>query len=198
VASVLWFRRDLRLTDHPALAAALAEGEVVPLFVLDPVLYERAGAPRQAFLLGCLERMQVVVRTGDPQRVVRAVAREVEAEHVYVTKDFGPYGRARDAGLEDLLVEVGTPYAVSPDELKPYKVFTPYYRQWRARGWERPIPAPTSPRWLMLESDPLPAAPDAVTLEPGEEAGLRRVAVPDEYRRRRDPPPAGGPTPRRG
>jgi deoxyribodipyrimidine photo-lyase len=46
----------------------------------------------------------------------------------------------------------------------------------------------------MLDSDPLPAAPDAVTLEPGEDAALRRIAVPDEYRRRRDRPGEEGTT----
>ncbi|MFZ9292097.1 MAG: deoxyribodipyrimidine photo-lyase, partial [Ilumatobacteraceae bacterium] len=39
----MWFRRDLRLADNPALAAALAEGTVTPLFVLDPLFLRRAG-----------------------------------------------------------------------------------------------------------------------------------------------------------
>jgi len=46
MTSVLWFRRDLRLRDHPALAAAAASGPVLPLFVLDPVLTRSAGANR--------------------------------------------------------------------------------------------------------------------------------------------------------
>ncbi|HEX6786109.1 MAG TPA: deoxyribodipyrimidine photo-lyase, partial [Acidimicrobiales bacterium] len=49
--AVVWFRRDLRLADHPALAAAAADGPVVPLFVLDPLFLSRSGAPRLAFLL---------------------------------------------------------------------------------------------------------------------------------------------------
>src|SRR6187551_2881969 len=53
--SILWFRRDLRLTDHPALAAASATGEVIPLFVSDPALVASSGSPRLAFLARVLE-----------------------------------------------------------------------------------------------------------------------------------------------
>ncbi|MDQ6798717.1 MAG: deoxyribodipyrimidine photo-lyase, partial [Actinomycetota bacterium] len=53
--SVLWFRRDLRLSDHPALTAATQSADqVLPLFVLDPRLVDTAGAPRLAFLYRCL------------------------------------------------------------------------------------------------------------------------------------------------
>ena len=53
--AVVWFRRDLRLADHPALHAALgAADEVVPVFVLDPALWGGAGTNRRWFLHGCL------------------------------------------------------------------------------------------------------------------------------------------------
>jgi len=59
--SVLWFRRDLRLRDNPALlAAAGGTGEprqVLPLFVLDPALWEPAGPARRAYLLTSLGSM---------------------------------------------------------------------------------------------------------------------------------------------
>ncbi|NDA39540.1 MAG: deoxyribodipyrimidine photo-lyase, partial [Actinobacteria bacterium] len=45
-ASIIWFRRDLRLADHPALTAALAHGVTTPLFVLDPLFVQRSGAAR--------------------------------------------------------------------------------------------------------------------------------------------------------
>ena len=75
--SILWFRRDLRLRDHPALAAALAEGEVLPLFVVDPS-FERHGAARRALLHDCLAALHdatggaLVVRHGDPTAVATA------------------------------------------------------------------------------------------------------------------------------
>src|SRR5687768_4363482 len=100
---VLWFRRDLRLVDHPALNEAAEAADVVGLFVLDPRLRAPSGSPRLAFLAGCLrdlnERMggALVIRTGYPEQVVPAVAGEVAAEAVHISADFGVYGRERDA-----------------------------------------------------------------------------------------------------
>ena len=56
--SVMWFRRDLRLADNPALLEARANAdEVVALFVLDDELLGTGGNPRVALLLDCLERL---------------------------------------------------------------------------------------------------------------------------------------------
>ena len=52
--SILWFRRDLRLGDHPALLAAAHDGPVLPVFVLDDALLAPSGRPRLAFLLRSL------------------------------------------------------------------------------------------------------------------------------------------------
>ena len=59
MATVLWFRRDLRRHDNPALltaarTAAVPAGEVVPLFVVDPVLWDPAGPVRRAALASAL------------------------------------------------------------------------------------------------------------------------------------------------
>src|SRR5690349_9668938 len=100
--SVMWFRRDLRLADHPALTAAASHGEVVPLFVVDPIFTARSGIPRRAFMGAALEALnaeiggELVHRHGDPVRHVAKLAKEVDAEVVYVTRDHGPYGRRRD------------------------------------------------------------------------------------------------------
>src|SRR5689334_11407668 len=100
--SVMWFRRDLRLHDNPALLAACAADEVVPLFVLDPHLWERAGQVRRAYLAASLRALDeslgghLVVRRGDPREVVPAVAREVAALTVHLAADYGPYGSRRD------------------------------------------------------------------------------------------------------
>jgi deoxyribodipyrimidine photo-lyase len=103
--TVLWFRRDLRLQDHPALAAARLEagrsGSVVPVFVVDPAVLGAVGPNRRRFLAGCLRELRrdtggaLVLRAGDPGRVVPALAREVGAR-VVVSGDYGPYGAARD------------------------------------------------------------------------------------------------------
>ena len=85
--AVLWFRRDLRLDDMPALQAAAEAGPdgVVALFVADPALLGPAGPNRRRFLTAALAALDaelegaLVVRWGDPVRVVPAVAAEVGA-----------------------------------------------------------------------------------------------------------------------
>ena len=83
----MWFRRDLRLADNHALAAAIEDardggGAVIPLFVLDDALWDASGANRQWFLAGCLAELDaaldggLVVRHGDPVDVVTTLARE--------------------------------------------------------------------------------------------------------------------------
>ena len=68
----MWFRRDLRLEDNPALIAASKVGDVTPLFVLDPMFLQRSGAPRLAFLFRTLRELNrelggaLVVRVCDP------------------------------------------------------------------------------------------------------------------------------------
>jgi deoxyribodipyrimidine photo-lyase len=96
---LLWFRRDLRLSDHPALHAAAAGGRVLPLFVFDPALWGPAGGPRKAWLLRSLRALSaamdgaLVVRHGDPAVVVPQVADELGAGSVHVSADAGVYGR---------------------------------------------------------------------------------------------------------
>ena len=49
--SIIWFRRDLRISDHPALLAAISESaEIVPVFILDPKLIKTGGSKRLAYL----------------------------------------------------------------------------------------------------------------------------------------------------
>ena len=99
--AVLWFRRDLRLDDHQALAAAHAHGDVVPLFVVDPA-FAAAGLARRAFMASALQALDdriagaLVYRHGDPVDVVPAFAAEVGADVVMVSRDHGPYGHRRD------------------------------------------------------------------------------------------------------
>src|SRR4051794_41946168 len=101
--TVMWFRRDLRLEDNLALAAAAADGPVLALFVLDPA-FDRAGAPRQAFLSGSLAALdgaldgKLVCRAGDPGEVVPTVAAEVEAGVGGGGGGFGPYRRRPGQG----------------------------------------------------------------------------------------------------
>jgi deoxyribodipyrimidine photo-lyase len=198
--SLLWFRRDLRLNDHPALAAARDEGDVLPVFVLDPRLWDPAGAPRRRFLLDALADLDqrldghLVVRRGDPATVLPKLAREVEASAVHVSADTGPYGRARDEAVEKALgedvplIRTGSPYAVTPgrvtkDDGTPFRVFTPFARAWREHGWRDPAPRPRSVPWAGgVGSDDLPSRPDVDARLPPAGEDVARAA----WRRFRD------------
>jgi deoxyribodipyrimidine photo-lyase len=195
-AAVLWFRRDLRLGDHPALLAAAEEGPVVALFVLDDVLRKPSGAPRIAFMYRTLRALDtklrehgggLVVRRGKPATVVPAVAKEAGASSVHVSADFGPYGRARDEQVEEALgdiplVRTGSPYAVAPGRVTkgdgtPFKVYTPFYKAWSEHGWRQPARSnPNAVEWRTVEGTGIPQDPDlpsVLTLpDAGEEAAL--------------------------
>ena len=195
--AIIWFRRDLRLADHPALHAALAHGTTTPLFVLDPLFVRRSGAPRLAFLYRNIRALDVsmdraiVVRHGDPLDILPAFATEVGADKVFISADFAPYGARRDAevakrlaaqGVE--LVRVGSPYAVNPGTVRkpdgtPYAVFTPFSRGWMAHGWDSPLPAPSSMNLRGapdVKCDGIPAEPACSAELPagGEESAWAR------------------------
>ncbi|WP_029430918.1 deoxyribodipyrimidine photo-lyase [Blastococcus sp. URHD0036] len=196
--SILWFRRDLRLGDHPALLTAVetagADGEVLPLFVVDPRLWGPSGAPRREYLRRCLSELRdatggaLVIRSGDPADVVPAVARELTAASVHVSADTGPYGRRRDVAVERALGEVafvrtGSPYAVGPGLVTkrdgtPFQVFTPFARAWREHGWPAPAPHRDDVRWCAgVRSEDLPPAPDlgGTELPPAGEAAAHEA-----------------------
>ena len=126
MTSVLWLRRDLRLADNPALLAARRDGPVLPVFIIDPGLWAGA-AVRGAWLarsvLSLDESMNggLCVRMGNPRQVLPALAREVGATGVHVSRETTPYGRKRDEAVRQRLErdgvkwsESGTPYAVGP------------------------------------------------------------------------------------
>ncbi|NUO89627.1 MAG: deoxyribodipyrimidine photo-lyase, partial [Dermatophilaceae bacterium] len=189
--SILWFRRDLRLSDHPALLAAVdSAAHVLPVFVLDPRLLD-ADSPRSQRLLASLKALSrdtrdaLVVRKGDPVDVIPRLAEQVGAHQVHVSRETTPYGRRRDEKVEKALadrgcelVATGTPYAVGPGRIvnrsgSPYKVFTPFSRAWHQHGRPAPAARPKRIAWLRDEvrSDPLPTVP---RMEAGEAAALKR------------------------
>ena len=217
----MWFRRDLRLADNPALLAACAADRVVPLFVVDPYLWSRAGQVRRAYLSRSLAALDesmggaLVVRHGDPRDVVPAVAAEAGAASVHMAADFGPYGSVRDDGVAEALAagpagpvelqRLGSPYAVAPGRVlngsgNPYRVYSPFQRSWVEHGWRAPVGPPDDPSWAGLPSDGLPGEepPAGVDLPvAGEQAALAawadfRESRLDDYGTRRNLPATDG------
>lgn len=192
----MWFRRDLRLVDHPALTAAASTGlPVVPLFVVDPS-FATAGAPRRAYLNLALRSLDLsmdgalVYRHGDPAVAVPQFAAEVGAESVFVTRDFGPYGRRRDAVVAERLrlddrrlIGRGSPYAVGPgsvvkDDGSSYAMFTPFFKRWRGHDVCPPLDT-SDVDWLGAPAiacggPPLPVEPDCTLPAIGEVAAVER------------------------
>ncbi|MFZ1179354.1 MAG: deoxyribodipyrimidine photo-lyase, partial [Mycobacterium sp.] len=143
-SALLWFRRDLRLHDHPALAAAADNEDVLACFVLDPRLEASSGRRRLQYLGDSLRQLRddlggrLLVTRGRPAERIPRIAKEISASSVHISHDFAPFGRRRDervrAALGSVpLVATGSPYLVSPGRVtkpngEPYRVFTPFLR----------------------------------------------------------------------
>ena len=151
--NIMWFRRDLRLADNPALLTAIENAdEIVPLFILDPNLIKQAGNKRLTYLANSLRALneslegRLHVIAGDQVEVLKSF----NPHEVHISKEFEPYGAARDKRVLDSginLIETGSPYAVAPGRVrKPddtnYRVYTPFYKGWMAHGWRGPVAAP--------------------------------------------------------
>lgn len=196
--SVMWFRADTRLMDNPALREAVEAGPdgVVPLYVLDDRLWGERRDTRLAYLSRLLRDFadripELTVVHGDPVDVVPRVAAAVGASSVHVSRYHTPFAQRRDQAVEDALAKAdvrlmrtGSPYAVNPgtitkDDGEPYRVFTPFYKQWRQLGWRDPAPAVRSVPWLQADvrTKQIPAIdpPEGMTLPGvGEQAARAR------------------------
>jgi deoxyribodipyrimidine photo-lyase len=151
--SIIWFRRDLRLADNAALAAAIRQGEVIPAFVLDPALLtsRRVGPKRVAWLAANRRELdrslrargsQLVVRRGDPAAELVKLAGEARATNVVFNLDLTPYARRRDQRVALALEQNGVTVESfddmtvhHPEEVvtltgRPYHVFTAFKKAW--------------------------------------------------------------------
>jgi deoxyribodipyrimidine photo-lyase len=203
VTAILWFRRDLRVHDHPALRAALESDQpVVPVFCLDDRLLHgrHASGARTQFLLECLRDLDgslrergaaLVVRHGPPERELAKLAAQVGARQLHFTADISPFARKRGertrtslaaAGVEphghpglNVIDDVGAPRTQAG---RPYTVFTPFHRTWQGEPRREVLGAPRA----------LPALPGR--LGRGSIPSLASLGLRQEV----DEPPAGGET----
>ncbi|WP_006242058.1 cryptochrome/photolyase family protein [Mycolicibacterium tusciae] len=194
--ALLWFRRDLRLHDLPALLdAAAADGEVLACYVLDPRLEASSGRRRLQYLYDALRDVddnlcgRLHVSHGHPEKRIPALAKAIGASAVHVSADYSPFGRRRDDAVRDAMAGValeasGSPYLVSPgrvtkDDGTPYKVFTPFFAAWRERGWRSPASSGAeSARWIDPKDVPggvkIPDLGVELELPAGERAARRQ------------------------
>ncbi len=155
--SLVWLRRDLRLHDHRALAAALAQrGTICPVFVFDTDILARFDNPRDRRLTFLAEQLaelnrrlaarggRILLFHGRAAEIVPRIAAALGVERVIAGRDYEPASQARDAAVAKELNNHGIDFEQPVDHLivpaervrkgdgTPYKVYTPYSKQWRA------------------------------------------------------------------
>ncbi len=186
--TIVWFRgKDLRVADHAPLVEALASGEVIPLFVLDPYFFapERARElpHRMQFLLASLKALEanlaqlgsrLLVVPGRSAEVVPRLATEWKADQVLAHRWVEPVGRERDRRVAEALEQEGIAFRLFEGEtlLPPgtvrngqggmFRVFTPFARACWARldlgsALATPRSLPPLPLGLAAETRPVPS-----------------------------------------
>lgn len=156
--SIMWFRRDLRISDNAALYHALRSGfPVVPIFIFDRNILDKLedkNDRRVEFIHGALQGIQnelkalgssLDVRYGFPDKIWPQLLTDYNISEVYTNHDYEPYAKERDERIGKFLSERGVILKsfkdqvifekdeVTKDDGKPYTVFTPYSRKWKAK-----------------------------------------------------------------
>ncbi|PXW68155.1 deoxyribodipyrimidine photo-lyase [Blastomonas natatoria] len=160
---IVWLRRDLRLADQAAFAAAAKAGPVVPVYVLDdetPKHRKMGGASRWwlhhslASLAADLEKLgsRLILRRGVAADVIADLAKQIGAAAVHVLRHYEPWWRNAERALKERLPEgcalechhgnyLMPPGSVTTGSGQPYKIYTPF---WRALAQHMPPPEPVS------------------------------------------------------
>jgi deoxyribodipyrimidine photo-lyase len=149
--TILWFRNDLRVHDHPALTAASLSDNILPIFIFDPQILQgrHASSNRNRFLLESLEDLKyslqklgadLVIRTGQPLDVLNELIIQTGAQTVVATEDFSPLAVTRDSKV---YANLSVPFELHPGRLAvdsldeivngsgdAYRVFTPFWKKW--------------------------------------------------------------------
>jgi len=200
---ILWFRRDLRLTDNPALVAALASGhKPVALYILDESEPMKPGGASRWWLHHSLAALgeaiarqggRLVLRRGEPAAILEALVAETGAGAVYWNRCYEPHAVERDRAIKAALGARGLdarsfnasllfePHSIASKSGEPYRVFTPFWRTClSADEPASPLPAPRRVPWLAdVRSD---ALEDWALLpqKPDWAGGLRAAWTPGE------------------
>jgi len=147
--ALMWFRRDLRLADNPALRAAAAKGRVLPIYILDDLSAGdwAMGAASRAWLHHSLRSLDADLGgklrcfAGDAREIIASLTARLPIEAVYWNRCYEPWRRRRDMQIKTALGESGIdaesfngsllwePWQVCKADGDPYRVFTPFYRK---------------------------------------------------------------------
>lgn len=224
-----WFRRDLRIADNTALSRAAKPGlPVVPVYIVSEWRdrHSWTGPNRQHFLCGSLASLaknletiqgRLIVRQGPALAALRQLIKESGAVALHFNADPDPFGKSVEKAVAELCAGLGVachahadvslhgPEEVLTQSALPYRVFTPYSRNWLSRPKPSPLAKPSGLRTpAHLKSFPLPTvatwgldAPATQIIEPGEKAACYRLKLTlsgkiQHYATRRDFPALDG------
>lgn len=151
--TIIWFRKDLRITDNPALNAAIDSGnQILPLFILeDSTTLERSiGSASKWWLHHALIDLktslqqkfgyQLIIRKGDSGNVLRQLISESSANTVFWNRRYEVDAMQRDSEIQNSLKSIGLevksynasllfePWTIENRSKKPFRVFTPFWR----------------------------------------------------------------------
>jgi len=149
--AIVWFRRDLRLTDHRAWREACAQhSSVIPLFILsDEDAHWPLGGASQWWLHHSLHALtqslkalssDLILAQGKPLDVLTALIKKQSVSAVYWNRDYTPYRVNEDATIKATLKEQGLtvesfvgdvlhePWTIQNGQGSPFRVFTPFWR----------------------------------------------------------------------
>lgn len=157
IVNIFWFRRDLRLYDNAGLYHALrSDNPVLPIFIFDRNILDELEDKtdrRVEFIHLALQEIQqqlvklgssLDVRYGKPVDIYKELLKEYDVKTIFTNHDYEPYARERDSSIEKLLKENNSGFCTFKDQVilekdevlkddgKPYTVFTPYSRKWKA------------------------------------------------------------------
>ena len=174
--SLVWFRRDLRLEDQPALTAAVNRGlPIIPIYVDDEFNQSdwSPGAASRWWLHHSLDRLnnqlaslgsRLIIRQGDALSQLMSVIDETQAKGVFWTRCYEPASIERDSRVKSELRNRGIiaessngqllfePWEVQTKDGRPYQVFTPFWKSCLNRdppGMPQPAPQrlPSPDHW---------------------------------------------------
>ena len=162
---LLWFRRDFRLSDHPALSAAVATGRpVVPVYICDNQIEGLGAAPKwrlglalDAFSNALMDKnSQLILRSGSALDELQSLIAETGATSVYWSRLYDPDAIERDsqikAALKKKSIEARSfgghllfePWNVETKTGGYYRVYSPFWRAVKDRDVEAPLVAPSA------------------------------------------------------
>ena len=224
-----WFRRDLRIADNTALCRAAKPGlPVIPVYILSAWrgVHSWTGPNRQHFLCGSLESLaknletvegRLIIRQGKAVDELRKLITESRAVAIHFNADPDPFGKSAENEVRELCAELGVEchaHADStlhrPDEVLtqsalPYRVYTPYSRNWLGLPKPSPLAKPSALRTPAdIKSLPLPTValwgleiPATQIAAPGERSARERLKLAitgkiQNYAAKRDFPAENG------